>query len=231
MALASDWVEEETDQTDRSDQTDQISDGIYHMEADAADSAGIGRVGFARRRDRFAPCPGRPSARMEGAAAAKTCGSGCSAAAPIVPAAGQPLFDPIREGERALEYLDAAPPQIFAQILAAAAAAVGDTYASFSVTSSSASPGKKTNQTRRPAPSREALRRANAMASRVLRRACPYSPSTPPSPASCSAPSAPSPGRRRSRAGCAGVDAHRHQKMAREREVKDDAPQGRSGGG
>ena len=170
-----DWVEEETDQTD---QTDQISDGMCHVEADAADSTESTESASARRRDRFAPKPGRLSARMEGCGGGENLWKTLWRDAPIVPASRQkPLFDPIREGERALEYLDAAPPpEIFAQILAAAAAAVGDTYASFSVTSSSASSGEenKPNVKRVDAPSREALRRANAMASRVLRRACPY---------------------------------------------------------
>jgi len=164
-----DWVEEETD---------QISDGT----AESTESAS------ARRRDRFAPKPGRLSARMGGGGGRDNLWKTLWRDAPIVPASRQkPLFDPIREGERALEYLDAAPPpEIFAQILAAAAAAVGNAYASFSVTtrktSSSASihsAGEENvpnvpNVHRVDAPSREALRRAHAMASRVLRRACPY---------------------------------------------------------
>ena len=168
-----DWVEEETD---------QISDGT----ADSTESAS------ARRRDRFAPKPGRLSARMGGGGGRDNLWKTLWRDAPIVPASRQkPLFDPIREGERALEYLDAAPPpEIFAQILAAAAAAVGNAYASFSVTtrktSSSASFSRSAGEENVPnvpnvpnvhrvdAPSREALRRAHAMASRVLRRACPY---------------------------------------------------------
>jgi Rab3 GTPase-activating protein catalytic subunit len=169
-----DWVEEETD---------QISDGMCYVEADAADST---ESASAQRRDRFAPKPGRLSARMGGGGGRDNLWKTLWRDAPIVPASRQkPLFDPIREGERALEYLDAAPPpEIFAQILAAAAAAVGNTYASFSVTtrktSSSASSAGEENTPNVPnvhrvdAPSREALRRAHAMASRVLRRACPY---------------------------------------------------------
>jgi Rab3 GTPase-activating protein catalytic subunit len=135
---------------------------------------------------KIAPRPGKLSARM---GSANNTWKTLWRDAPIVPASRQkPLFDPIREGERALEYLDTAPPpEIFAQILAAAAAAVGNTYASFSVTtrktSSSASSAGEENKPDTPnvpnvhrvdAPSREALRRAHAMASRVLRRACPY---------------------------------------------------------
>ena len=41
------------------------------------------------------------------------------------------LFDPIREGEKVLHYLEnEPPPAVFAQLLAAAAAAVGHLYAS-----------------------------------------------------------------------------------------------------
>ena len=50
---------------------------------------------------------------------------------PRLPASRQkPLFDPIREGEKALHHLEQAPPpEIFAQLCAAATSAVGNLYA------------------------------------------------------------------------------------------------------
>ena len=50
---------------------------------------------------------------------------------PRLPASRQkPLFDPIKEGEKALHHLEQAPPpEIFAQLCAAATAAVGSLYA------------------------------------------------------------------------------------------------------
>ena len=87
----------------------------------------------------------------------------------------KPLFDPIREGERALEYLDTAPPpEIFAQILAAAAAAVGDAYAETFFVSSSGEEHLSDEFKAPDAPSKEALTRAHLMATNVLSRACPY---------------------------------------------------------
>ena len=117
------------------------------------------------------PRPGKLSARM---GSANNTWKTLWRDAPIVPASRQkPLFDPIREGENALEYLDTAPPpEIFAQILAAAAAAVGDAYAETFFVSSTGEDANDEFAT--DAPSREALTRAHAMASRVLSRACPY---------------------------------------------------------
>ena len=129
----------------------------------------------ARRTDALArgssaPNPGKLSARM---GSQNNTWKTLWRDAPIVPASKQkPLFDPIREGERALEYLDTAPPpEIFAQILAAAAAAVGETYAEGA--SFLAIAGASVQRTV-DAPSREALRRAHAMAAHTLARACPY---------------------------------------------------------
>ena len=50
---------------------------------------------------------------------------------PRLPASRQkPLFDPIKEGEKALHHLEQAPPpEIFAQLCAAATSAVGNLYA------------------------------------------------------------------------------------------------------
>jgi hypothetical protein len=71
------------------------------------------------------------------------------------------LFDPIREGEKVLHYLEnEPPPAVFAQLLAAAAAAVGNIYAS--------ARGAQLS----PAPA--ALRAAAECAAAVLSRACPY---------------------------------------------------------
>ena len=52
--------------------------------------------------------------------------------APSAPASAQkPLFDPIREGEKCLHRLDTVPPrEVFSQLLAVAAAAVGHVLAS-----------------------------------------------------------------------------------------------------
>ena len=75
---------------------------------------------------------------------------------PRLPASKQkPLFDPIKEGEKALHYLEQAPPpEIFAQLCAAATSAVGALYAS--------SKGAKL------APCPEYLARAAEAAGRVL---------------------------------------------------------------
>ena len=75
---------------------------------------------------------------------------------PRLPASKQkPLFDPIKEGEKALHYLEQAPPpEIFAQLCAAATSAVGNLYAS--------SKGAKL------APCPEYLARAAEAAGRVL---------------------------------------------------------------
>ena len=111
-----------------------------------------------------APNPGKLSARM---GSRNNTWKTLWRDAPVVPVSKQKLlFDPIREGERALEYLDTAPPpEIFAQILAAAAAAVGETYAAGAASLAGA---------RVDAPSREALQRAHAMVTHTLARACPY---------------------------------------------------------
>ena len=141
-----DWIEEETE-------AEETRDG----DTDA----------------KIAPRPGKLSARM---GSANNTWKTLWRDAPIVPASRQkPLFDPIREGERALEYLDTAPPpEIFAQILAAAAAAVGDAYAETFFVSSSGEEHLNDEFKAPDAPSREALTRAHAMATRVLSRACPY---------------------------------------------------------
>ena len=82
--------------------------------------------------------------------------------APSAPASAQkPLFDPIREGEKCLHRLDTVPPrEVFSQLLAVAAAAVGHVLAS--------SRGAQIT----PAP--EALRRAAERAKATLARPCPY---------------------------------------------------------
>ena len=81
--------------------------------------------------------------------------------APRASAASQRLlFDPIREGEKALHFLEnVPPPAVFAQLLAAAAGAVGHVYASAD------------GATLEPAP--EALERAANLAARTLARPCP----------------------------------------------------------
>jgi|TARA_B110000967_G_scaffold196507_1_gene227149 Rab3 GTPase-activating protein catalytic subunit len=82
--------------------------------------------------------------------------------APRQPACKQKkLFDPTLEGEKALEYLDQAPPpEIFVQLLAAAASAIGGVYASSSGANFSSS--------------QEALRRAFQMTTHVFNKAVPY---------------------------------------------------------
>jgi Rab3 GTPase-activating protein catalytic subunit len=82
--------------------------------------------------------------------------------APAAAASAQkPLFDPIREGEKCLHRLDTVPPrEVFSQLLAVAAAAVGHVLAS--------SRGAQIT----PAP--EALRRAAERAKATLARPCPY---------------------------------------------------------
>jgi Rab3 GTPase-activating protein catalytic subunit len=141
-----DWIEEETE-------AEETRDG----DTDA----------------KIAPRPGKLSARM---GSANNTWKTLWRDAPIVPASRQkPLFDPIREGERALEYLDTAPPpEIFAQILAAAAAAVGDAYAETFFVASSGEEHLSDEFKAPDAPSKEALTRAHAMATNVLSRACPY---------------------------------------------------------
>ena len=81
--------------------------------------------------------------------------------APRASAASQRLlFDPIREGEKALHFLEnVPPPAVFAQLLAAAAGNVGHVYASAD------------GATLEPAP--EALERAANLAARTLARPCP----------------------------------------------------------
>ena len=81
--------------------------------------------------------------------------------APRASAASQRLlFDPIREGEKALHFLEnVPPPAVFAQLLAAAAGAVGHVYASADASALE------------PAP--DALRRAASLAAHTFARPCP----------------------------------------------------------
>jgi hypothetical protein len=169
-----DWIEEETE-------AEETRDG----DTDA----------------KIAPRPGKLSARM---GSANNTWKTLWRDAPIVPASRQkPLFDPIREGERALEYLDTAPPpEIFAQILAAAAAAVGDAYAETFFVASSGEEHLSDEFKAPDAPSKEALTRAHLWRLACCRARVPTRPNTPPSQASCSAPSAPSRGLWRSKKEC-----------------------------
>lgn len=152
-----DWEEEEgfppPSDFNFSSEGGGIKDGVKE---NAALSRGTVAPGFSSTR---AAPRGRLSLRMRSPGNAwQTLWRDAPAAAA---SAQKPLFDPIREGEKCLHRLDTVPPrEVFSQLLAVAAAAVGHVLAS--------SRGAQIT----PAP--EALRRAAERARATLARPCPY---------------------------------------------------------